>query len=125
MDRRRVRAVLDGVLRSDWRSIRAGRLVTVDGFRELPGDVLAEPPRTSARVAFVAGEDNKCFLPESQVRSFEYLDRLRPGFHSLVVLPGYGHLDVFLGQRAATDVFPRLLDELARPRETAGDQAIM
>lgn len=97
------------------RSIRAGRLVTVDGFRELPRDVLAEPPRTDARVVFVTGQNNKCFLPESQIRSFEYFDRLRPGYHSLMILPGYGHLDVFLGQRAADDVFPHLVRALDAP----------
>lgn len=97
------------------RSIRAGRILCVDGLPGLPRDVLAGPPRTDARVVFVAGQDNKCFLPESQGRSFEYFDRLRPGYHSLVVLPGYGHLDVFMGKDAARDVFPRLIEELDRP----------
>jgi pimeloyl-ACP methyl ester carboxylesterase len=97
------------------KSIRAGRIVAVDGFSELPRDVLAEPPKTDARVAFFAGQDNKCFLPESQVRSFEYFDRLRPGVHSLMVLPGYGHLDVFMGKNAWKDVFPRIVQALDTP----------
>jgi hypothetical protein len=29
------------------------------------------------------------------------------------VLPGYGHLDVFFGERAHADVFPLMLQELA------------
>jgi len=97
-------------------SIQAGRIVAVEGFSALPGDVLAEPPRTEARIAFVTGQDNRCFLPESQVRSFEYFDRLRPNYHSLVLLPGYGHLDVFLGKNAWKDVFPRIVTELDRER---------
>ena len=94
------------------RLIRAGRIVAVEGFEALPVDVLAEPPRTDARFVFVAGQDNRCFLAESQVRSFEYVDRLRPDYHSLLLLPGYGHLDVFLGQHAWRDVFPRLIAAL-------------
>jgi pimeloyl-ACP methyl ester carboxylesterase len=97
------------------RSIRAGRIVAVEGFSELPRDVLAEPPRTDARVVFVAGADNRCFVPQSQVRSFEYLDSLRRNYHSLLVLPGYGHLDVWLGKNAWKDVFPRIIQELDRP----------
>jgi hypothetical protein len=29
------------------------------------------------------------------------------------VLPGYGHLDPFLGERADRDVFPLILEELS------------
>lgn len=96
------------------RSVRAGRIVAVEGRRGLPADVLAAPPQTDARVAFIAGAENRCFLPESQVRSFEYLDARRPGYHTLHVIPRYGHLDPFLGRHAERDVFPILLAELAR-----------
>ena len=97
------------------RSVRVGRIVAVDGFRELPPDVLAAPPLTDARIVFLAGQDNKCFLPESQVRSFKYFDRIRPGYHSLMVLPGYGHLDLFMGKNAWRDVFPSLVRALDGP----------
>lgn len=36
----------------------------------------------------------------------------QPRCRSTHVLPGYGHLDVFLGKDAHHDVFPMLLDEL-------------
>ncbi len=94
------------------RSVRAGRLVPVEGRKELPTDVLARPPQTDARIALFAGEVNQCFLPESQIRTFQYLDSLRKNFHSLHVLPGYSHLDVFLGKNAARDVFPAMMAEL-------------
>lgn len=97
------------------KSVRAGRIVAVDGLPQLPRDVLATPPRTEARVVFLAGQDNKCFLPESQVRSFEYFDRLRPGYHSLMILPGYGHLDLFMGKNAWQDVFPHIVRALDAP----------
>jgi pimeloyl-ACP methyl ester carboxylesterase len=96
------------------RSVRAGRIVAVEGRPELPPDVLSAPPRTDARIVFVAGADNQCFLPESQVRSFEYVDRLRPNVHSLHLFPKYSHLDPIIGRHAARDIFPTLLAELDR-----------
>ncbi len=96
------------------RSVRAGRIVPVEGWKELPADPCAVPPKTDARVAFIAGKDNQCFLPESQERSFAYLDSLRANYHSLHVIPGYGHLDPFIGKHAERDVFPIVLNELER-----------
>src|SRR5207244_156311 len=83
------------------RCVARGHLVSVDGFPELPGSFVAQPPATDARFVLLAGADNRCFLAESQKRTFRYLDQLRPGVHSLHVFPGYGHLDLFLGRRAA------------------------
>ena len=104
------------------RCVAAGHLVTVEDYEDLPEDFCAQPPATDARFAFFAGEDNLCFLPESQVRSHEYFDALRPGYHTLHLLPGYGHLDVFMGKRAARDTFPLILEELERPtRAPDGD----
>ena len=94
------------------RSVRAGRLVPVEGRKELPQDVLAAPPQTDARIALFAGQFNQCFLPESQIRTYQFLNSLRKNFHSLHVVPGYSHLDIFLGKNAARDVFPTILAEL-------------
>lgn len=94
------------------RCVARGHLVSVEGHNELPESFVAGPPQTDARFVFLAGEENKCFLPESQERTFEFFDVHRPGRDSLHLLPGYGHLDVFMGQRAATDVFPLILEEL-------------
>lgn len=97
------------------RCTRAGHLVAVEGLAELPADFAAGPPKTAARIAFLAGADNMCFLPESQARSFAYFDRLRKNYHSLHIIPRYGHLDVFIGKHASRDVFPTILAELERP----------
>jgi len=96
------------------RCVRAGRLLSVEAFPELPADFTAQPPRTKARWAFLAGERNVCFLAESQVRTFDFFQKVRRDYHSLHVLAGYGHLDVFIGKDAAADVFPIILDELDR-----------
>jgi pimeloyl-ACP methyl ester carboxylesterase len=96
------------------RCVERGNLLAVEGHPELPADFAAVTPETDARFAFFAGEKNLCFLPESQVRTFNHFNRLRPGFHSLRLIPEYGHLDVFMGQHAARDVFPLMLQELDR-----------
>jgi hypothetical protein len=96
------------------RSVARGRLSPVEGRRELPEDLVTRPPETAARIAFFAGDRNRCFLPESQRRTFDYFNRHRPDYHTLHVLGGYGHLDVFMGQNAAHDVFPIMLAELQR-----------
>lgn len=96
------------------RCVRHGHLVSVDGLRGLPDDYVAAGPMTDARFALIAGARNRCFHPASQAASFAHLERHRPGFHSLHVVPGYGHLDLLLGQNAARDVFPLILSELER-----------
>ena len=92
-----------------------GNLVAVENFGQLPRDFVAQAPKTAARLAFLAGEDNRCFLAESQVRTYDFFQRERRDYHSLNVLPGYGHLDIFMGKNAAKEVFPVILEELERP----------
>lgn len=96
------------------RGIRAGHLLSTGIQNELPSAFGVEPPRTTARIAFFAGAQNRCFLPESQERTFRYFDAVHPGYHSLHILPEYAHLDVFIGKNAAHDVFPLMVKELNR-----------
>jgi hypothetical protein len=94
--------------------VRQGHLVAVDGFKELPSDFVQQAPQTDARFAFLAGLNNRCFLPQSQVQAFEFFDRHCGNYHSLHLLPNYGHLDVFFGSNAARDVFPIIYEELEK-----------
>lgn len=94
------------------RCVEGGRLVSVDGRSELPADFTAQPPETDARFVFLAGDRNACFLPASQQSTFEWFEGQAPRRHALHLLPGYGHLDVFMGKDAARDVFPIIIDEL-------------
>jgi hypothetical protein len=94
------------------RCIRAGRLVSVEGHSDLPADFTAQPPATDSRFVLLAGERNKCFLPESQRRTFDFLERHAPRRHAFHVFRGYSHLDVFMGRHAARDVFPLIIDQL-------------
>ncbi|MEJ3745861.1 alpha/beta fold hydrolase [Actinomycetes bacterium KLBMP 9797] len=96
------------------RCVRAGHLVPVSDLPGLPASYVAQAPRTDARFAFIAGEQNRCFLPDSQQRSFDFFHRHRPGKDVLHRIRGYGHLDVFFGRHAARDTFPLILKELNR-----------
>jgi hypothetical protein len=100
------------------RCFSAGHLVkfeTAPDYKDLPDDYTAEPPKTDARFAFFTGELNACFIKESQIKSFDYFDGFRRNYHSRPhVLPGYGHLDMFIGKDAARDVFPIMAAELEK-----------
>lgn len=94
------------------RCARAGVLVSNGVVEGLPERYTDFPPKTDARFSFFTGRHNRTFLWESQQRSFDYFDRLRPGFHSFHLLEGYNHLDVFYGKNAHKDVFPLMIAEL-------------
>jgi hypothetical protein len=94
------------------RCLRAGHLVAVDGLAQLPTSFGVEAPRTDADIVLLAGAQNCCFLPESQERTFDYLTAKGRGTYALNIVPGYGHLDVFMGESAARDVFPLIQDAL-------------
>src|SRR5262249_23678337 len=88
------------------RCIRAGQLVAVDGFARLAAAVARGPPRTDARIILLAGGRNRCFSPESQHRTYDFLQRRGGSAYGIHVFPEYGHLDIFMGKNAARDVFP-------------------
>lgn len=96
------------------RCVKLGHLISVQGFSELPSDFTASPPETNARFAFFAGQNNRCFLPQSQINAYNYFSGLQKDYHSLHVIPNYGHLDVFMGKNAAKDTFPLIIEELNR-----------
>jgi len=103
------------------RSVNAGHLIAMGEHKDLPPSVTSAAPRTTARIGFIAGADNRTFLPESQVRAHAWLSQFRPDYHTLRIVPGYGHLDIFMGKDAARDVFPIILEELERPERPSGD----
>lgn len=94
------------------KSIKAGHLVSTGAFDDIPQNLIAQAPKTDARMVFLAGANNNCFLPESQARTFDFVDKTAPGKHSFHELANYGHLDVFIGRDASTEIFPLIVDEL-------------
>ena len=81
----------------------------------MPPLFTAKAPQTGARFVFMTGDMNQTFLPVGMTRTFEYFERHQPGRHTFQKLAGYGHLDVFLGERSHIDVFPFIVDELSKP----------
>jgi hypothetical protein len=99
--------------------VKAGHLLSVDNLPELPRDFVAQPPRTDAHIAFLAGAQNQCFIADSQRASHEWYLRHVPGRSTLHIFDNYGHLDVFMGEHSDRDCFPTILDELARAPQPA------
>lgn len=94
--------------------VARGRLVPAGVSSAIPPDFLSRFA-SKARFALVAGARNRVFLPESQARTLAYLRaHSSRNDHSLHIFPEYGHLDVFMGKRAALDTFPIIVDELTR-----------
>jgi hypothetical protein len=92
--------------------VNNGALVAAEKNNGVRQDYSSTAPKTDARFILFAGKLNKCFRYESQVNTFNWLEKHKPGFHKLHLLENYSHLDVFLGKNAHVDVFPKMIQEL-------------
>jgi pimeloyl-ACP methyl ester carboxylesterase len=102
------------------RMVRAGHAVKCrpgdPRHAELPDDYLEEAGDPDTAILFLTGDRNHVF-GDSALRCHRELLRRRPHRArdwEAAVIPGYGHLDTFIGRDAATDVFPVLIDFLKR-----------
>jgi cholesterol oxidase len=76
---------------------------------------LSQLERLALPLCFVHGETDRVFPPTGSERTLELLSAGNgSGLYSRHVLPGYGHLDVLVGKDADADVYPLILDHLAR-----------
>ena len=83
------------------------------GVPDLEELLLAARPPQDTRFAFLAGAENRFFLPAGQRETYDHFRALRPeSGHSYVELPGYSHYDVLIGRNAPTDVFGRIVASL-------------
>ncbi|GLW15228.1 hypothetical protein Stsp01_19710 [Streptomyces sp. NBRC 13847] len=79
-------------------------------YRALPSNALDGAHRIDTPVLLLAGSENGLWL-DSQKLCHEVLARRQPQLSvSYTEIPGYGHLDTFLGRGAALDVFGNILD---------------
>jgi cholesterol oxidase len=93
------------------RMIRARRAVTADG----KDAYLSQLDRYRFPISFVTGEHNRMFLPESVELTYGLLTKANgPKNYTHHVVPGYAHLDCWLGEHADRDVFPIVLEELEK-----------
>jgi cholesterol oxidase len=69
--------------------------------------------RVRIPILFLAGEDNEEFFPSASALTIRRLQKVNdPGLYTRTVLPGYGHMDCFIGRTAARDVFPAIVEHL-------------
>jgi cholesterol oxidase len=72
-------------------------------------------------ITFLQGTANNMFLPSGALKTHQWFLDHGPGTPEkkeeqfrLVMTPGYGHLDNFIGRDAGRDVFPKIVAELER-----------
>ncbi len=64
-------------------------------------------------IAFVHGEENETWLPQSTRDTFDLLVKTNgPDLYSRYLIPHYGHIDCIFGQNAHRDVYPVILKHL-------------
>lgn len=95
--------------------IKAGVLVPLHDEDQGTKTYVPDLTKIEPRISLFAGSKNLCFLPDSQRATFDYLERLNPGKHSLHIMENYSHLDIFLGKNAHIDIFPIMINELNNP----------
>ncbi|HUF47198.1 MAG TPA: GMC oxidoreductase [Vicinamibacterales bacterium] len=91
--------------------LRKGHLVDANGN----DTYLPQVGRLKLPIAIIHGADNVFFFPKGSERTYEWL-RAANGteLYSRHVIPGYAHLDCFIGANAARDVLPVVLAELEK-----------
>jgi pimeloyl-ACP methyl ester carboxylesterase len=99
------------------RMVEAGKAVKYDdndaALAALPKDYLAEAAGIRVPTLLLTGDRNKVFA-DSNIVCHKKLSEIAPGLHEFALLPGYGHMDPFLGKNAHVDVFPTMVDFLKR-----------
>lgn len=95
--------------------VRQGHIVDKDGE-----DVyLPHLERLAIPIAFIHGAENGLFLPKGTEITYDLLSQKNgKHFYTRHVIPGYAHMDCFLGKDAAKDVFPIVLAELEKENAT-------
>lgn len=100
--------------------VDAGRAVPMKkDAGTLPKDYLEAYSSTPQAPLFLLGGAENHIFPASNKALYNAL-KAKDGKRDLSFweIPGYGHQDVFMGQHAAEDIFPRLLAFLNRTRRT-------
>jgi pimeloyl-ACP methyl ester carboxylesterase len=76
---------------------------------------LANVDRYRMPMSFLTGEHNRMFVPRGLQRSYEHVRAANgPERYTHHVFDDYAHLDMWLGENAAHDIFPTALAELER-----------
>lgn len=90
-------------------ALNRGRIVSADG----EDAYLPHLDRMRVPLAFIHGERNRLFLPEGSELTYRALCETNgPENYVRHVIPGYAHMDCFIGKNAARDVYPLVTAEL-------------
>lgn len=85
---------------------RKGHIVAADGSEAY----VPRMDRMAIPIAFIHGQENECFLPESTEITFNLLrEKNVPNLYSRSLIPGYGHIDCIFGRNAVNHVYPLIL----------------
>jgi hypothetical protein len=101
------------LIRQVSESCRYGHIVPAKNpHPETPASYVASEPKSGeTRFTFVGGDYNWMFEAEGQQKTCEFFGGFKlPA--DFVLLPGYGHLDTWWGEKAPVEVFPIVLDGL-------------
>lgn len=77
-------------------------------YDRLPDNYFERAAEMKTPVLFMTGKENRVFA-DSNIECHRRLEEIVPGRHELLVIPGYGHQDVFMGNNVHRDVFPHFL----------------
>ena len=63
----------------------------------------------------IPGEDGQAFVPESTHATYELVKEAHPNQeYEWIVIPDYGHFDLYIGKNSVYDVYPHILKALDR-----------
>ncbi len=91
-------------------------------YASLPNDYFEYAREIETPVLFMTGANNRVFS-DSNIVCHQRLEKLVPGRHELVVFPGYGHQDPFMGKDNDKDIFPRLVEFIGKHRRGYAETA--
>lgn len=93
------------------RMIEKGHVVDAKG----QDTYLPNVARLAMPIAFLHGDINRMFLPTGSLKTLEYLSEKNGSqWYTRTVIPGYAHMDCFIGRDTAKDVFPIVHAELEK-----------
>lgn len=91
--------------------LRVGHIVDFDGNEAY----LPKYENLKLPISFIHGEHNRLFKPEGSLLTYDFLrEKNGPELYTRTVIPGYAHMDTFIGRDAARDVYPVITAELDR-----------
>ncbi|ROO89304.1 alpha/beta hydrolase family protein [Actinocorallia herbida] len=93
--------------------VAAGHIVPFDEADTRLPDVMGDLGAVETPILLLAGTANHVFT-DSNIVTHAALEQAAPGRHELELLPGYGHVDPFVGKKAHEDVFPRIVEFLRK-----------